>query len=92
MALKNKVDLSIGIASGSGAQIAIFVTPLLILISELQGHQLTLTFTPFELVGMFAAAFILMIVSYDGRSNWFEGVQLLSVYTVLAAGFYFLLP
>lgn len=92
MALKNKVDISIGIAAGSGAQVAIFVTPLIVLISELQGRQLTIAFTPFELVGMFAAALILMIVSYDGRSNWFEGVQLLAVYVILAAGFYFLPP
>lgn len=92
MALKNKVDITIGIASGSGAQVAIFVTPLLVLISALQGHALALIFTPFELIGMFAAAMILIIVSYDGRSNWFEGVQLIAVYVVLAAGFYFLLP
>ncbi len=92
LALKNKVDISIGIAAGSGAQVAIFVTPLIVLMSGLQGRQLTIAFTPFELVGMFAAALILMIVSYDGRSNWFEGVQLLAVYVILAAGFFFLLP
>ena len=91
MGLKNKADIAIGIAAGSGAQVAIFVTPLIVLISELQGRQLTMLFTPYELVGMFAAALILMIVSYDGRSNWFEGVQLLAVYVILAAGFFFLL-
>ncbi len=92
MALKNKVDISIGIAAGSGAQVAIFVTPLIVLISELQGRQLTIAFTPFELVGMFAAALILLIVAYDGRSTWFEGMQLLAVYVILAAGFFFLAP
>ncbi len=90
MALKNKVDITIGIASGSAAQVALFVTPILVLASQLQGHPLTLIFTGFELVAMFAAALIMMIMSYDGRSNWFEGVQLLAVYLVLAAGFYFL--
>ncbi len=92
MALKNKLDLSIGIAAGSGAQIAIFVTPLLVIISELQGHQLNLLFDVYELVAMFAGAVILIIVSYDGKSNWFEGVQLIAVYLVVAIGFYFLVP
>src|SRR5712692_6664639 len=49
MALKNKVDISIGIAAGSGAQVAIFVTPLIVLISALQGRPLTIAFTAFEL-------------------------------------------
>lgn len=89
-ALKNKMDLSLGIAIGSSLQIALFVAPLLLFLSFPLGHPITLEFTIPEVVAVIAAVHIMGQISGDGESNWMEGVQLLSVYVILAILFYFL--
>ncbi|HKO99518.1 MAG TPA: calcium/proton exchanger [Pyrinomonadaceae bacterium] len=90
MALRNKMDISIGIAVGSSLQIALFVAPLLIFASYLFGAPMNLEFTVPEVVAVVAAILIVEQISSDGESNWIEGLQLLSVYAVLALLFYFL--
>lgn len=90
MALRNKVDISIGIAIGSSLQIALFVAPLLIFASYLFGTPMDLEFTVPEVVAVVAAIIIVEQISSDGESNWLEGLQLLSVYAILAVLFYFL--
>jgi Ca2+:H+ antiporter len=88
VAVKNKMDLAVGIAIGSSAQIAIFVTPLLVLASLFIGpHPLSLVFNGFELAGVLLAVMITNHVTNEGESTWFEGVQLLAVYFVLAIAF-----
>jgi Ca2+:H+ antiporter len=89
VAYQNKMDLSLGIAVGSGLQIALFVTPLLVGVSLLIGHPMTLVFNSYELAGLIGAAFIAMLISVDGESNWLEGVQLLALYFMLGIAFYF---
>ncbi len=90
-ALKNKMDLSVGIAIGSSVQIALFVAPLLVFISYfLSATPMDLVFTPFEVVAVALAVLVGQQIAGDGRSNWFEGVQLLSVYAILGIVFYFL--
>src|SRR3954468_16972280 len=89
VAAKDKMDLSVGIAIGSSAQIAIFVTPLLVLASAFIGpHPLGLVFNGFELAGVLLAVLITNHVTNEGESTWFEGAQLLAVYVVLAIAFY----
>jgi Ca2+:H+ antiporter len=89
VALKNKMNLSVGIAIGSSAQIAIFVTPLLVLASAFIGpHPLGLVFNGFELAGVLLAVLITNHVTNEGESTWFEGIQLLAVYVVLGIAFY----
>ena len=90
LARKGKMDLSIGIAAGSGTQIALFVVPILVLVGIVLGQPFTLQFTLYELATLFLAAIIMNLIAFDGKSNWFEGVMLTSVYIIIAIGFFFI--
>lgn len=90
MALRDKMDLSMGIALGSSLQIALFVAPILIFASYLFGRPMNFEFTVPEVIAVVASILIVEQISGDGESNWAEGAQLLSVYAVLAVLFYFL--
>ncbi len=90
VAMKNKMDLALGIAVGSSLQIALFVAPVLVFASYLFGQPLDLIFTPFEVASVAIAVLAVGYVSSDGESNWMEGVMLLGVYLILAIAFYFL--
>jgi Ca2+:H+ antiporter len=90
VARKDKMDLSVNIAIGSSAQIALFVAPVLVLLSFVLGpFPMALVFNGFELGGILLAVLIATAITRDGRSTWFEGVQLLAVYFVLGVTFYF---
>ncbi len=89
VARKDKMDLAVNIAIGSAAQIALFVAPVLVFCSYVLGPSpLSLVFNGFELAALFIAALIANQVTQDGESTWFEGVQLLAVYAILAAAFF----
>ncbi len=90
MALRNKMDLSLGISLGSSLQIALFVAPILVFASYLFGKPMNLEFTLPEVFAVMIAILIVQQISSDGESNWIEGVQLLSVYAILGILFYFL--
>ncbi len=90
MAMRNKMDLTLGIALGSSLQIALFVAPVLIFASYAFGKPMNLEFTIPEVVAVFAAILIVQQICSDGESNWIEGLQLLSVYAILGILFYFL--
>jgi Ca2+:H+ antiporter len=91
VARKDKMDLSVGIALGSSIQIALFVAPVLVFASYLIGPQpLELSFGRAEVGSLFIGVFIGTIVCGDGHSNWFKGVQLVTVYIIIATMFYFL--
>jgi Ca2+:H+ antiporter len=91
MAMKNKMDLALGIAVGSSLQIALFVAPVLVLASYALGPRpLDLEFSIPEVVAVMASVHIASQISGDGESNWLEGAQLLAVYLILAVLFYFL--
>jgi Ca2+:H+ antiporter len=90
VARKDKMDLAVGIAIGSSAQIALFVAPMLVLLSFVIGpNPMALVFNGYELGGLLFAVLIANFLTQDGESNWFEGVQLLSLYAVLGLVFYF---
>ncbi len=89
-AVKNQMDMSMEISIGSSLQVALFVAPVLVFISLLMGHPLTLVFNQFELIALAAASLITALVALDGESNWMEGAQLLIVYVILAMAFFFL--
>ena len=87
VAAKDKMDLAVNIAIGSSAQIALFVAPVLVLLSFVVGDDpMALVFNGYELGALLFAVLIGNLVTQDGESNWFEGVQLLSLYAVLRAG------
>ena len=89
VALKNKIELSLEIALSSSQQIALFVAPVLVLVSQPFPHRLNLVFNQFELVALIAAVGISALVAADGETNWLEGAQLLGVYLILAVAFFF---
>jgi Ca2+:H+ antiporter len=89
MALENKMDLALGIAIGSSVQIALLVAPVLVFFSWLIHKPMSLLFVPLEIAGIAVAVLIVEMISSDGETTWFEGVQLLAVYLILAVAFYF---
>lgn len=88
VAMKNKMDLSISIAVGSSLQIALFVTPLLVLMSWFFPTSMDLNFNTMELLAVVVSVLIANSISSDGRSNWLEGVLLIATYIVLSLTFY----
>jgi Ca2+:H+ antiporter len=89
-ATKDKMDLAVNIAVGSSAQIGLFVAPVLVLLSFLLGPSpLALVFNGYELAALLSVALIVPVLVSDGESTWFEGFQLIAIYTVLGIVFYF---
>lgn len=92
-ARKNRLDLSVGIALGSASQIALFVAPVLVLLSHLIGPApMDLQFWPGAVVMMLIAAMTASLVTISGRSAWFVGVLVLTVYLIFAMTLYLLPP
>jgi Ca2+:H+ antiporter len=89
MARRNKMDLSMAIATGASTQIALFVAPVLVFLSFAIGHPMTLVFNGFEIAAIVLSVLIVEMISSDGETNWFEGAQLLAVYAIVAVAFYF---
>lgn len=89
MARENKMDLAMTIAVGSSTQIALFVAPLLVFLSMVVGHPMTLVFNALEIAAIIVSVIIVEMISSDGESNWFEGLMLLAVYALLGVAFYF---
>ena len=91
MARKNRMDMTIGIALGSSIQIALFVAPVLVLASYFTAPQpLELSFGRAEIGALLMAVLMGTVVVGDGRSNWYKGIQLITVYLIIAFMFYFL--
>jgi Ca2+:H+ antiporter len=91
MASRNRMDLAVGIALGSCIQIALFIAPVLVLASYFVAPRpLELSFSRPEIGSLFMAVLIGALVAGDGRSNWYKGVQLITVYLILALMFYFM--
>jgi Ca2+:H+ antiporter len=89
MARRNKMDLSMAIATGASTQIALFVAPILVFLSVALGHPMSLVFNGFEIAAIILSVLIVEMISSDGETNWFEGAQLLAVYAIVAVAFYF---
>ncbi|WP_206107603.1 calcium/proton exchanger [Paludisphaera rhizosphaerae] len=90
MAMKNQMDLAVGIAIGSSLQIALFVAPVLVLASYLRAEPMDLLFSSLEVLAVLLSVAVARMVAEDGESNWLEGLMLLAVYAILALTFFFL--
>lgn len=90
MAIKNKVNVAVEIAIGSTLQVAMFVAPVLVIVSILMQQNMPLVFTLPELIAMITAVFLTISISNDGDTNWFEGGTLLAAYIIMGIGFYLL--
>jgi Ca2+:H+ antiporter len=92
-ARNNRLDLSVGISLGSASQIALFVAPVLVLLSYVAApHPMDLQFWPGAVIMILISAFTASLVSNSGRSAWFLGVLLLMVYFAFALALYLLPP
>jgi Ca2+:H+ antiporter len=90
MARHNEMDLALAVSVGSSIQIALFVAPLLVVISQFCAARLSLVFHPLEIAAVILSVGVVALVSLDGETHWFEGLQLLGVYLILAVFFYYL--
>jgi Ca2+:H+ antiporter len=89
VARKGHMDLAVGIAMGSSLQIALFVAPVLVLAGHAMGTPLGLEFSILEVTAVLLTVKAVSLLVVDGRTNWFEGFQLLAVYAIMAIAFYF---
>jgi Ca2+:H+ antiporter len=90
LARKGKLDLSLGIAASSGSQVALFVLPVIVIASMIIGKTFSMVFTSFELIAVFVSTILVNIITYRGKSNWFQGIILVALYIAIAIGFFFL--
>jgi len=90
VAMKGKMDLALGIALGSSTQIALFVAPVLVIAGHWMGRPLSLEFTILEVAAVLLSVITVTILVSDGKTNWFEGFQLLAIYAILAITFFFI--
>jgi len=88
MAMKDQMELTIGICVGSSIQIATFVVPLLVIIGWITHHELTLYFANFETIVFFVSVFLVNTLIQDGKSNYMEGLMLVTLYLVIALAFW----
>jgi Ca2+:H+ antiporter len=89
MARHDKMELALSIAIGSSIQIALLVAPVLVFLGWVIGRPMSLVFTPLEIAGIGLAVITVDMIASDGETTWFEGVQLIAVYLILAVAFYF---
>jgi len=85
----DQMTLAVEISVGSSAQIALLVAPMVVLYSMTTAHPMSLLFNAFEITAIALSVLATVIVVIDGESNWVEGIQLMSVYLILALAFYF---
>lgn len=92
-ARKNRLDLSVSIALGSASQIALFIAPVLVLLSYVMGPMpMNLQFWPGAVIMMLIATMTAALVTNSGRSSWFVGVLVVMVYLIFAMTLYLLPP
>jgi Ca2+:H+ antiporter len=89
MARKDNMDLAVSIAMGSNLLVALLVAPLLVIVGQLIGQPMDLNFGLFEVIAVVVAVATVNLISQDGRSNWLEGVLLLSTFVLLGSAFFF---
>ncbi|KAI3652712.1 hypothetical protein MP228_002137 [Amoeboaphelidium protococcarum] len=88
-ALKNKMEIAVGIAVGSSLQIALFVTPLTVIVGWILNKAMTLDFHAFESFSLFGSVLMVNYVIADGQSHYLEGLMLLCSYVIIGIAFWF---
>nr|VWO99770.1 TPR_REGION domain-containing protein [Ganoderma boninense] len=89
VSVKDKLTLSLGVAVGSSIQIALFVIPFIVTLGWIIGKPLSLLFDPFESIVLFLSVIVVNYVVQDGKSNWLEGMILMSLYVIIAVTFWY---
>jgi Ca2+:H+ antiporter len=88
-ALEDKLDISLEIGLSSAIQIALFVIPILVFVSQIFHFGFNLVFSMFETAAILFAVMIVNYLSADGKCHWLEGAQLITVYLIIAIAFFF---
>ena len=88
VAVKNKMDLAMGVAIGSSIQIALFVTPFLVILGWIMGKPMDLHFETFETVSFALSVLVVIYTVMDGKSNYLEGAMLMGLYIIIALAFF----
>jgi len=88
VSIKGKMDLALGVAVGSSQQIAMMVTPLMVILGWIMGQPMSLYFEVFETAVLFMTVILVFTLVSDGESNWLEGAMLIGVYVILGIAFY----
>ena len=88
-AVKNKIDITIGVAVGSSIQIALFVTPFVVLLGWILNKDMSLYFNLFETISLFVTVFVINFLVLDGKTNYMEGSLLIAAYTIIAVAAFF---
>ncbi|KAL8737962.1 MAG: hypothetical protein Q9181_001184 [Wetmoreana brouardii] len=83
------MDLAIGVAVGSSIQIALFVTPVVVLLGWILQKDMSLYFSIFETISLFVSAFIINFLILDGKTNYLEGALLIAAYVIIALAAFF---
>ena len=89
VAMKNKMDLAMGVAVGSSTQISLFVAPLMVIIGWFANIPMTLNFPPFEVILYVLSVVVVSICVSNSKTNWLEGSMLVTTYLMVALGFWF---
>ncbi|KAJ1913024.1 hypothetical protein H4219_005381 [Mycoemilia scoparia] len=89
LALKNEMDITICMITGSSTQVTLFILPLLVVIAWGMGHPLTLKFDGFETTVMLISVLVINYIIVSGRSNWLKGIMLISAYMIVALAFFY---
>jgi len=89
VSVKDKLNLSIGVAVGSSIQIALFVVPFIVTLGWILNKPLTLLFDPYQSIALFLSVLTVNYVVQDGKSNWLEGFILMGLYLILAVTFWY---
>ena len=89
VAMRNKMDLALGVAAGSSCQMALLVTPFSVLVGWAFDREMSLDFHSFQVAVLFISVFLASSILSNGTSNWLEGLMLLVTYIVLALIYFF---
>merc|ERR1712098_82547 len=89
VAMRNKMDLSLGVACGSSCQMALLVTPFTVLVGWYYDRAMSLNFHPFQLAVLFISVLMTAQILNNGQSNWLEGLMLLAAYLIVTTLYLF---
>lgn len=87
-AMKDKLDISLGVAIGSSTQIAMFVIPFCVVVGWIMGKSMDLNFQLFETATLFITVIVVAFMLQEGTSNYFKGLMLILCYMIVAASFF----
>jgi Ca2+:H+ antiporter len=88
-ARRDQMDLCLGVTLGAAVQVSLLVAPVLVFLGILMGQDMNLVFSPLELIAIVMAVYMTRNLTYDGESNWLEGLMLVAVYVMFGFGFYY---